>query len=198
MASFREIDEETLKAANFDAKTLYEQGFSAKALRAVWFDPDQLKDAGIPAISLRVAGFNCDDLREGGYDAAEAASAGFTHEQLRRGGYDAVDMKETLKLTAGQCKTAGYGARDLKRVGFLAAELKEAGFSATELGQCCNPTEMSRAGFEKEVLKPLGYWKHDGEWQYYNQYWSSCHSLEGESIYCVALKERQRSNNPIN
>ena len=129
------------------------------------------------------------ELREGSYNAKEVSDAGFTNKQLMLGGYDAVDMKENLKLTAQQCRDAGYMAKELKKVGFMPAELKEAGYPATELATCCNPKEMFKAGYNKEVLKPLGFWKHDGEWQYYNQYWSCCHSLDSDSRFCIGLKK---------
>lgn len=121
---------------------------------------------------------------------SEVAEAGFTNKQLRLGGFDAIDMKDVMKLSVKQCKEAGYTAYELRVVGFLASELKEAGFAAEDLATCCKPGEIYRTGFSKDVLKPLGFWKHDGEWQYYNGYWSCCHSLDGESIFCQALKSR--------
>jgi hypothetical protein len=49
-----------------------------------------------------------------------------------------------------------------------------------------NNTEILRAGYPKEKLKPLGLWPHDGQWHYYNNYWDCCFSLEKNSTCCAA------------
>ena len=53
---------------------------------------------------------------------------------------------------------------------------------------CVLFTEILRAGYPKEKLKPLGLWPHDGQWQSYNNYWSCCFSLEKTSTCCAATQ----------
>ncbi len=46
-------------------------------------------------------------------------------------------------------------------------------------------TELFRAGFTKQELRPIGCWKHDGKWQAYNRYWDCCYELDPKSKYCA-------------
>ena len=187
------VDPESLQNADFNATTLRKQGFTLDALVKCQFEADQLIQAGFSVIELRCAGFDVALLREGGCCAIDCASAGFTHQQLRRGGFTAAHLKEDLKLGARACKQAGYTCKEMIKVGFIANEMKIAGFTASEIADSCSAGEMLRAGFTKDVLKPLGKWEHDGDWQIYNQYWSCCHSLDSESTYCQNLTEKRRS-----
>lgn len=65
------------------------------------------------------------------------------------------------------------------------------GFTAAELAPFYSPHELARSGYSKEELKPVGAWKHDGQWQAYNQYWNCCFSLDKASIYCEPLKNME-------
>ena len=76
----------------------------------------------------------------------------------------------------------------IQDVGYRAKELRDIGFTASDLKPYYPPEELHRCGFTKDYLKPIGAWKHDGEWQFYNQYWGCCFSLEKNSLYCVPLK----------
>ena len=120
----------------------------------------------------------------------ECRHAGFTDRQLREGGFEAIELKEELSMTCADLRAAGYEAAALRQVGFLATDLRTAEFTVKDISSCCRAGEMRRAGFDKDQLKPLGMWKHDGEWQFYNQYWSCCHSIDATSVYCVGLHDR--------
>ena len=72
------------------------------------------------------------------------------------------------------------------------------GFTAAELAPFYSAHELARSGYTKEELKPVGAWKHDGEWQSYNQYWNCCFSLDKASIYCEPLKNMERLNSNRN
>jgi hypothetical protein len=72
----------------------------------------------------------------------------------------------------------------LKHVGFHAKELRTVGYTAKDVQDSYEAEVLSRAGYTKSELKPLGLWIHDGEWQNYNQYWNCCFSLDKRSKFC--------------
>ena len=73
--------------------------------------------------------------------------------------------------------------------------MKEIGFGAVDLKSYFPPEELHRSGFTKEELQPVGAWKHDGQWQIYNQYWGCCYSLDKSSTYCIPLKNSDNIRN---
>lgn len=80
-------------------------------------------------------------------------------------------------------------------MGYHSNELRAIGFTAAELVGLFDPEQLVRGGYSKEELKPIGAWKHDGQWQMYNQYWNCCYNLNSNSVYCEPLK-MEHSNNP--
>lgn len=181
------IDEETLLAANFDVKKLKDDGYSLRALLNCCFSISQLREAGFTSLSLRCAGIGCRAQRDGGYTSEEVFRiGGFTNQQLYDAGYRADELREELNFSCDDLKECGYSANDQKMCGFLVNDLKASGYTSTEIAACSTPGEMMRAGYGKDVLKPMGMWRHDGTWEYYNSYWSCCHSINQNSKFCVA------------
>lgn len=190
------ITESDLLKYNFDCSRLRQEGgFNVFQLKDCCFDADDLKNAGFSAIELRCAGFNAEALRLGGYSVLDVSSAGFTPLKLREAGFNAQEIQSDLHLNESDLKTAGFGAEELRDVGYRAKELKDIGFSAIDLQPFYPPEELIRSGFTKDDLQPIGAWKHDGQWQIYNQYWSCCFSLEKNSHYCIPLKNSDNLRN---
>jgi len=179
------VDEAALRASNFSASVLRQQGYSLAALKSCCFSASELKEAGYESVALRCAGFDAEEQRLGGFSCADVFAAGFSHIRLRLAGYTALDLCEGLHLSVEELKNAGFTAAQIRKAtGVIASELKTAGFSALACSECATPGELLRAGFTKAELKPIGAWLHDGEYSYYNSYWSCCLATDRESQYC--------------
>jgi intracellular multiplication protein IcmE len=209
------INEQQLRENQFSALKLKELGYGVDHLKACGFDARELHEAGFNAVQLRCAGFSPAELRQGGLTVIEVHEAGFSHLRLIEAGFTAADLKDYLNLSLVELRQAGFKAGQLKAVGYIASELRAVGATAAEIkpyftpgGKVTafltplpsltsfdmrtlffvTPTEILRAGYPKDKLKPLGLWPHDGQWQHYNNYWSCCFSLDKTTTCCAATQ----------